>query len=175
MNLCVADVLGSASAPILAVVDGARDRAIPGMIRASGFQHQSLYEGEAGEELAPFGPYLVALPAERGAIERWNREIWGKSYGVYLSCALPFDAVRKHLRRFIIVELESGRRAYFRFYDPRVLRTFLPGCTYEEWTQFFGPIDEYFMESEDTEAVLRFRRDADDPEPERINMMQVAQ
>jgi hypothetical protein len=174
MNTCVADILTSADAPILAVVDGARERGLPGMIRSTGFRHQSLYDGEAAEELAPFGPYLVSLPTERGLIERWNREIWGRSHGVYLSCALSFEAVRKHLRKFVMVELESGRSAYFRFYDPRVLRTFLPSCTHEEWTQFFGPIDAYFVESEDAGAVLCFRRDADEPEPERLDVIQLA-
>lgn len=156
--------------PLFAILDGARDRTISRMVRTSGFEHQSLYEGEAGEELAPFGPYLVTLPDDPTVLEPWFAKTWGKSFGVLLASREPFAAVRRHLRRFLKVEMEDGREVYFRYYDPRVLRRFLPTCTYEEWMQFFGVIESYFMESEDGTSVLRFRCEADEPEAERVSL-----
>jgi len=47
-------------------------------------------------------------------------------------------------------------QVYFRFYDPRVMRVFLPTCTPEDTTQFFGPIQNYLVEDESPEQLLRF-------------------
>ncbi|XXT23154.1 DUF4123 domain-containing protein [Sorangium sp. So ce429] len=153
---------------LYALLDGARDRSISRRIRASELPSRSLYEGERGEELAPFGPYLIELPSAAQVVESWLREDWGNSHGVFLTSKESFAAVRRHLRRFLRVQLEDGREVYFRFYDPRVLRLFLPRCTYEEWIEFFGPVESYFAEAEDGHALLRFRRDADAPDPERM-------
>jgi hypothetical protein len=52
------------------------------------------------------------------------------------------------------VKLPSGERVYFRFYDPRVMRVFLPACTPEDTTQFFGPIQNYLVEDRTPEQLL---------------------
>ncbi len=159
--------LADTSMSLFAIMDGARDRAIRKKLESSTFPYQSLYEGDMGASLAPFGPYLVELPRDGSALQSWLHDGWGQSYGVFLMSEAQFPDIRRHLRRFLTVELE-GRNVYFRFYDPRVLRQFLPQCTYEEWVQFFGPIESFWVESEDARSLLRFRRDADDPEPERL-------
>jgi len=45
------------------------------------------------------------------------------------------------------VQDAKGKDMYFRFYDPRVLRVFLPTCTPEELSDFFGPIAGFLIES----------------------------
>src|SRR5262249_7471285 len=52
----------------------------------------------------------------------------------------------------------AGNELYFRFYDPRVLRTFLPACTGAETKRFFGPVGIYLMETENGEAISLFSR-----------------
>lgn len=167
----VAAHLAQEPIPLFAILDGARDRSISRRLRASDLRYQSLYEGEAGEELAPFGPYLVALPRDAQFLEPWLQEAWGKSHGVYFTSGEAFASVRRHLRRFLMVQLEDGRNVYFRFYDPRVLRLFLPECTYEEWISFFGSIDSYLIESDNGKCILRFRREADTPTPEQVELV----
>jgi hypothetical protein len=54
--------------------------------------------------------------------------------------------VRAHLRQFLLVQDERGNQQYFRFYDPRVLRVYLPTCDAAETQQFFGPIDRFIVE-----------------------------
>lgn len=164
----IAKLLLREEVPIYAIADGARDRAIPRMLRESGFQYRSLYDGKSAEELGSFGPFLVKLPEDSATIAQWVGAGWGRSFGVHLASEQPFDEVRRHFRRFTLVEIEGGRQVYFRFYDPRVMRVFLPNCTYEEWGAFFGQIQAYFVESEDAKHLLRFHRDADEPEPERL-------
>ena len=68
----------------------------------------------------------------------------------------PLDALRHHFRQFSMVELPDRKQVYFRFYDPRVLRVFLPTCTAEETKQFFGPVKHYRMEDENPEMLLEF-------------------
>lgn len=46
----------------------------------------------------------------------------------------------------------------FRYYDPRVLRVFLPTCNKEELTNFFGPIQAFVLEDTEEDTLIRFRR-----------------
>jgi hypothetical protein len=142
--------------PLYAILDAARDPLILARLVKCQEDHQSLYEGSAGNQLAAAAPYLVSLPRESAFLDTLIRDGWGKSWGVYLTCDKPFKEVRKHLRHFLMVELEGGENVYFRFYDPRALRVFLPTCTPSEVNQFFGPITTYLMEANTPETLLRF-------------------
>ena len=65
--------------------------------------------------------------------------------------------MRHHLRHFLEVKLPDDTQVYFRFYDPRVLRVFLPTCTPDDTNQFFGPmIQNYLVEDESSDQLLRF-------------------
>jgi hypothetical protein len=143
--------------PLYAILDAARDiRVLALLLHHKQEQIQSLYEGEQGATLAQVAPYLVRLPKESPLLETMVTEGWGKSWGVYLTSAAPFEQVRHHLRHFLQVKLPDGEQVYFRFYDPRVMRMFLPTCTPEDTTQFFGPILNYLVEDETPEQLLRF-------------------
>jgi hypothetical protein len=54
------------------------------------------------------------------------------------------------------VKTEDGKELYFRFYDPRVLRVFLPTCSPRETTGFFGPIKSFLLEDDPPQTLLRF-------------------
>jgi hypothetical protein len=142
--------------PLFALLDAARDLRLFTLLRECGEEHQSLYEGIQGEKLALCAPYLVRLPRESRLLETLVWEGWGRSWGVYLSCPKPFQEVRKHFRRFLLVKTEEGKELYFRFYDPRVLRVFLPTCTGPEAGAFFGPTRCFWLEAEKAEILLRF-------------------
>jgi hypothetical protein len=147
--------LRARKAPLYAILDAARDPLILARLLDCNEEHQSLYDGAEGDKLAAFAPYLVALPRESTLLETIVRDGWGESWGVYLTCDKPFNEVRKHLRRFLMVKLE-GEEVYFRFYDPRVLRAFLPTCAPGEIREFFGPIGEFLVEADDPGTVLPF-------------------
>src|SRR5205823_4716059 len=55
------DVLRKAQ-PLFAVLDAARDEQVLELLRSSGDEFQSLYEGAPAEELETVAPYLVRLP-----------------------------------------------------------------------------------------------------------------
>jgi pSer/pThr/pTyr-binding forkhead associated (FHA) protein len=151
--------LRSQEEPLYAILDAARDPVILArLVLECKEEYQSLYEGEEGVKLAAFAPYLVALPRGSALLETLVRDGWGKSWGVYLTCDRPFKDVRKHLRHFLMVELDQKNKKFlFRFYDPRVLRVFLPTCTPDELAEFFGPISSYVLEGADDTIILEHR------------------
>ena len=121
----------AARAPLYAILDAARDDRILELLRESVERHQSLYEGQPAEPLEELAPYLAGpMPPDSGLLERLALEGWGKRWGIYCTSEDPFREVRRHFRRFLMVELEEDEdRVYFRFYDPGVLSVFLPICT----------------------------------------------
>jgi hypothetical protein len=143
--------------PVFAVLDAAREDRLPAFLHAYGVEHVSLYEGQGGEKLKDVAPYLALLPKASQLWPLLMKEGWGGSWGIYLNSEADLAAMRDHLRRFLTVKDEHGRLLYFRFYDPRVLRVFIPTCTPEESTAFFGPISRFVLEGEDLDSPLEFR------------------
>lgn len=124
----------AAGEPVYAILDGARDERIVPLLRASVEAHQSLYEGVEGETMDLVAPYLVGPLAPGSALlRRLVLEGAGPGWGIFLASKLPFRELRRHFRRFLMVELEdSGERVYFRYYDPWVLRTIWPATTAQQ-------------------------------------------
>jgi pSer/pThr/pTyr-binding forkhead associated (FHA) protein len=141
--------------PLFAVLDAARDPEISTILAESKEQHESLFEAANGN-VAHFAPYLARLPEESVLLETLIRQGWGNSWGVYLKSNKSLKEVRSHIRRFLMVRLPEGREVYFRYYDPRVLRLFLPTCTPDEINMFFGPVTCFLMEAEEPNVLLQF-------------------
>lgn len=141
---------------LFAIVDASRGPRPLQLLRESIEEHRSLYEGVRGEALAHIAPYLVMPRADSGLLERLVREGWGEGWGVYLTCPRPFREVRRHLRRFLMVEDDdTADRYFFRFYDPGTLRTFIPTCTLRQRMDFFGEVTSWLAEGESGE-LMRF-------------------
>jgi predicted component of type VI protein secretion system len=141
---------------LFALFDAARDPRIFALLNGSGTESKSLYEGAEGDKLAMYAPYLVRLPQQSPLLDTLIREGWGMSWGVFLVADQPLADVRKHFRRFLMVKAEDGPEMYFRFYDPRVLRAFLPACTPAEVREFFGPVRSFLVEARRGANLLRF-------------------
>jgi hypothetical protein len=145
--------------PLFAVVDASRSPRPLALVRESVDRHRSLYDGLSAETLAHAAPYLVALRPDSGLLDGLVREGWGARWAIYLSSRRPFDEVRRHLRRFLMVEDdETGEAFYFRFYDPKTLRVFLPTCTPRQRADFFGETDAFFAEGDGFE-LRRFPKE----------------
>ncbi|WP_437552310.1 DUF4123 domain-containing protein [Sorangium sp. So ce367] len=142
--------------PLFAVVDAARDPRIRLLLGEAGEQSASLYTGFQGEILADVGPTLVRLPHGSRLLDALVDGGWGDCWGVFLTSDRPFSDVRKHLHRFLLVESRTGKQQYFRFYDPRVLRGFLPTCGPRKLEALFEQVEAFAMEAEDPGKLLRF-------------------
>ncbi len=136
------------SQPLYAILDSARTPRVLEFLSKCKDRFHSLYEGESAVHMASCAPYLVRLPEKSRLIRKLARDAWGDSWGVFLVSEAPFEDVRKHLRHFLIVQVEGAPDHYFRYYDPRVLPVFLGTCTKEERAQFFGPASKFLMEAE---------------------------
>ncbi len=119
-------------------------------------QNSSLYRGRSEEALSEFAPYLFEVKPESGLAEFIPSKGWGKSWGVLINSTATFEMLYKHFRKFLLVMTEGDKQLYFRFYDPRVLRIFLPTCNSNQLIEFFGPVKQFIMEDENPEFVLRF-------------------
>ncbi|MCZ8112186.1 MAG: DUF4123 domain-containing protein [Betaproteobacteria bacterium] len=143
-------------ASVWAVLDCARDPAIYRLLLESRLEFLCLYSGKLPRELELVAPHIVELLPGHRLTERLLDEGWGRAWGVFVSIDDP-TALRPHLRRLLKVQDETGRRLLFRFYDPRVLRAFVPTCRPDELQQLFGPIGACFAEDEDAARLLTFR------------------
>jgi hypothetical protein len=58
----------------------------------------------------------------------------------------------------------------FRYYDPRVLRVYLPTCQPNELRTVFGPIRSYLVEGEDGKSLIEFEFDGNRLHERRISL-----
>ncbi len=156
---------------VYTILDAARDVLIYPEIQGAHFDIKSacLYEGEQARELADVAPYLVQLQKDEAFTHWLFSNGWGKSWGIFLVSKGNFEAVLRHFRQFVFVRDEKGKNVYFRFYDPRVLRSFLPTCRLEEAKEFFGPVNFFFMENEDADQLVKFSCSKTGVEKEIVN------
>jgi hypothetical protein len=140
-------ILELAKEPLFALFDAAKDNgkenAVLRLVSEAGSEAMSLYSGRRAERLASAAPYLVRIT---GRIPRFIYEFWRKTSGIVFASASPLEELRAHFKRLLIVETEARDTVYFRFYDPRVLRIFLPSCTPAQARRFFGPVAWFLVE-----------------------------
>ncbi|MBV6432759.1 MAG: hypothetical protein IANPNBLG_02903 [Bryobacteraceae bacterium] len=153
------EMLNASPEPLYVLLDGSRDGKVVDLISGGEQENLSLFEGKAGVDLQFFAPYLVSVPPGSRLLEEITREGWGNSWGYFLTSHAPLYDVRQHLRQFLFVKDEDGKELYFRFYDPRILRLYLPTCTKTETAAFFGPVLRFLIESEDARSLLVFQQD----------------
>lgn len=148
------------------VFDAARDERVLVLLREAVEEHRSLYEGSRGLALAEVAPYLVRFTPDSRLLRALVKEGWGESWGVYFTSARGPKAVRRHLRRFLMVEEETtGKRLYFRFYDPRVWRDFLALATTRQKSEMFEEIDEILLEGPDLSVITESAPELTEGEP----------
>lgn len=150
------DLLAKEFQPLYALLDASREPSVLKVILESKEEHQSLYQGPQGAQLAHFAPYLIRVPQKSALLDTLVGQAWSKSWGVFVTSDTPLTDLRTHFRHFLTVKLPDGQQVYFRYYDPRVLRLFLPTCFPEEATQFFGPVKHFLVEAEAPNLALHF-------------------
>ena len=147
------------SARAFAVLDGAGVPDLPTRLYETQARSVCLYRGEIEADVAEVAPYLVELFPEDDFTE-WllSENAGGKAWGIFARSRYSITEVRKHFRKFLTVYEDAGNPLLFRFYDPRVLRKFLPTCDQESLSSLFAIISSYLAEENETEFV-RFECD----------------
>lgn len=98
----------------------------------------SLFSGTAKEQYWQVAPYLFHLDPE---LLDWTiAKLWKEPWGIFIITKATFEDIRVHLKKFLLAQLPDGKVWYFRYYDPRILKAYLPACNPWELQKFFGPI-----------------------------------
>jgi hypothetical protein len=145
--------------PLYAVVDAAREKRILQVVREHVEPHVSLYDGVKGETIEDIAPYLVGpMRRDSALLDTFVREGWGKRWGIWCTSRERVVEVRRHWRRFLMVDLETtGRRVYFRFYDPGVLRVFWTTCSVAQQDLLTSGLSSILVEGKDRSVVTLAR------------------
>jgi hypothetical protein len=143
-------------ANLFAVLDGASVPGLLGKLYGLEPEYLCLYRGELTPDMAEVSPYLIRLEPDTELTDWILQKGWGQHWGIFAATYADTRAMRGHFRSLLTVYDDSGRPLLFRYYDPRVLRLFLPTCNAEELKKMFGPVENYFVEDEDASKLLRF-------------------
>jgi hypothetical protein len=138
------------------ILDGARLEESIEEAKMINSNYDSLYQGDSKENLSAVAPYVFIL-ANDLSFENWYlKNGWGNDCGIVFESAYKSVEIKNHLRKFLIVKTEDNQELYFRFYDPRVLKIFLPTCDKSQILEFFGPIESFICEGDTKEEAIRF-------------------
>lgn len=140
---------------IWAIVDAAQDQQIYWTLTNSFLPHSCLFAGALPQALEMAAPYLVQLDPEDKFTDYLAKNL-RTHVALFLQCDASLHELRRHLRTFLTVKDPSGRRMLFRYYDPRVMRVYLPTCTTLELQTVFGPVKSFWAVSEELNTLTQF-------------------
>ncbi len=147
---------GQGQGSFYAILDAARKPVIYSRLAESDNRKVCLLIGDQARKMATVAPYLVELD-KNDSFTQWILEKgWGKSWGIFVESEAPFIKLRNHLRTFLRIADEDGKNFFFRYYDPRVLRVFLPTCDAEQLEAMFGAVVRYYSEGEDGNTLIQY-------------------
>jgi hypothetical protein len=126
---------------LFAVLDACDAPIVFRKILSMGDEASCLFRGPLELSTLAEAPYLVRVSHE---VLEWLEEVvWQDPWGIFVVADLSVSEVLKNLRRCLMVEGPEGNLLFFRFFDPRVLRTFFVSCAEDEAKHFFGPLQAF--------------------------------
>jgi hypothetical protein len=149
--------LFSETTRLYCILDGASVDALPMRLYETNTPNYCLFRGELEPDVLYAAPYVAVLLPGSTFSEWVFSESSGKHWGIYAHCRYSIKEMRRHCRALINVYDEKGNPLIFRYYDPRVLRKFLPTCNGDELETLFGKIETLFAETEDGNTLTAYR------------------
>jgi hypothetical protein len=130
---------------LFGILDMARDknRRISQALETHGEEAVCLFSGKLDDGVRRRAPYLLSLPVESAFARYWLATGWDDAWGVLIRSDRTLEELRRHLRQFLRVQMPDGRVVLFRFYDPRILPTYLRSCTTDELALWFAAINMF--------------------------------
>ncbi len=142
---------------VFVILDGASVPQLLAKLEIQRPDYFCLYRGELTPDMAAVAPYLVELRPETPFTDWIIARGWGNHWGIFALSVADLRTMRAHLRTFLTVYDMEGKPLLFRYYDPRVLRLYLPTCNAQELQVVFGPVESYLLEDEDSQTMLSFK------------------
>lgn len=153
MNL-THEKLFSTNHSVYAVIGGASTPELLLKLEEHSPHYVCLFRGELTIDLAEAAPYLVKLERDD------DFSLWLVEQALRTPCCIfaysngNFFATRKHFRNMLLAQLPDKRTVHFRFYDPRVLNTYLTACVDEnDYTPFGQTVIRFLCQTESGEKV----------------------
>ncbi|CAN7494680.1 DUF4123 domain-containing protein [Agrobacterium tumefaciens] len=147
------------AARLYAVVDASRaPMIIPPALQAMTDKVACLYRGNALEEFGDDTAWVAEMTSDESVLQWLIDNGFGKRWSIFLRTSHALEDVVRHLRKFTMVKDSEGTIHFFRYYDPRTLRQYLPVLTSEQAAVFFNGIECFYCEN-DLKAgeFLKFR------------------
>lgn len=136
---------------LYAVLDAASIFGLRERLSNSGLPYACLFKGHAESEYANVAPYLLELRPESRFVRRLLTPgppdgspagMDGTRCGVFLRSGVSLTGLVRHFRYFTMLpDGETGKRSFFRFYDPRVFRTLVMHMEPDDLALFGRGID----------------------------------
>ena len=153
--------LFSETTRLYCILDGASVEDLPMRLYETNTPNYCLFRGELEPDVLYAAPYVAMLLPGSSFSEWVFKESPGNHWGIFAHCRYSLKEMRRHCRALINVYDEKGNPMIFRYYDPRVLRKFLPTCTNNEIVTLFGKIETLFAETEDGNTLTAYRLEND--------------
>lgn len=122
---------------VYAVIDGASCPQLRFKLYEWAPESCCLYSGKLEPDIEEVAPYLVKLQPDSRFTHWLIKEGWDNHWNIFVESTLDFKALRKQIRRLLLVKSPQGDTLVFRFYDPRVMATFIPTCDVEQSQELF--------------------------------------
>ena len=114
-----------------------------------------------GRNLAPallaVAPWLVRIDPAEPLMTTWQQHGQGRNWGIWAYSSANLAGLQRHFRRFLQAKLPDGMIVLFRFYDPRVLGTYLKAATPEEREPWFAQVQQFRLEGEQPGTMHDYR------------------
>ena len=130
----------TSSTVIYGVIDSAADDTLYEQLMSEPAKSQvtCLFEGAPAIRYRDTAPYIFALNLDSPLSARWIEHGWRQHWGIWLTSAQPLSLLKAHLKKFLFVQTANKEKAYFRFYDPRVMNKIMLILDSEQRGKFFG-------------------------------------
>lgn len=135
------------------IVDSARNDEVFRYLVTGDVRYKSLFEDTMDVQSYGVSGFFVECKKESPLFQWLTTDAWGDNTCIFFTSKASFDELFGHFQKFNRVYLEGDDIVLFRYYDPRVLRTYLPTCNRNEIEAFFGKIESFFTESDEPEVI----------------------
>ncbi len=111
-------------------------------------EYRCLFSEKLEPDMAEVAPYMVEL-REGEPFTKWLLDQgWAQNWGIFVISESDLAEAWRNLRQHSRVYGPDRRRLYFRFYDPRVLNSFLPTCDSGQLAALFERANLFIAEQE---------------------------
>lgn len=144
------------------LIDGASVAALMDRLYEHRPNFACLFTGPQEPDLQEVAPYLVELRAGEPFTEWVLTHGFGEHWGIFLRARLALDQARRRFRKLLFARSADGDPLFFRYYDPRVFRGYIPTCVGPDRWPWFDDIECYLAEAEPANCLLRISAGTDE-------------